>query len=261
MNRDSRLYIHKRDERPDYEPQLAAVRARAWPRFMLSSESPSREGSRLSKKFTDFLVVLSTEHDEVVGYAHSVPIVWDGDTSSLPEGWDAAIERAANEPDNGASPNTLVALAVVVDPKWQGLGVSARLLAELGAIAARKEYHALIAPVRPSRRADNMDVPFERYVESRRADGLPCDPWLRKHIQVGGRILRIAPRSMVLEASIAEWQLWTGLEFPQSGPYIIPGGAAPLEVSLELGRAKYVEPNVWVQHTPSVLASYPHNRD
>ena len=69
-------------------------------------------------------------------------------------------------------------------------------------------------------------------------------PWLRKHIQVGGRILRIAPRSMVLEASIAEWQLWTGLEFPQSGPYIIPGGAAPLEVSLELGRAKYVEPNV-----------------
>ncbi|HPI33463.1 MAG TPA: transferase, partial [candidate division Zixibacteria bacterium] len=55
-------------------------------------------------------------------------------------------------------------------------------------------------------------------------------------------------RSMYIPGSIAQWEAWTGLTFPGSGEYVVPGGLAPVRVDRERDRAEYLEPNVWMRH-------------
>ncbi len=76
----------------------------------------------------------------------------------------------------------------------------------------------------------------------------PFDPWIRTHVRVGAKILKVAPESMTIAAPIKAWQNWTGLTFLSSGPYVIKGGLVPLDVDLDQGTGTYREPNVWVQH-------------
>ena len=90
---------------------------------------------------------------------------------------------------------------------------------------------------------------MQEYVARTTVDGLPADPWLRVHARAGGRIVKVAPTSMVIPGTVADWQRWTGMEFAASGPAVVPGALVPVHVSLEQDHAVYVEPNVWVRHT------------
>jgi len=87
-----------------------------------------------------------------------------------------------------------------------------------------------------------------RYTELRRDDGLPDDPWLRVHVRAGGRILRVAPASMVMAGSLAEWRAWTGLPFDRTGEVTVPEALVPVHCDTGHDHAVYVEPNVWVEH-------------
>ena len=91
-------------------------------------------------------------------------------------------------------------------------------------------------------------MPFADYVARTRADGLPHDSWLRAHVRAGARIVGVAPHSMTVAGTIAEWRGWTGVEFAQSGDIVVPGALSPIHVSLEHDHAVYVEPNLWVHH-------------
>jgi hypothetical protein len=53
---------------------------------------------------------------------------------------------------------------------------------------------------------------------------------------------------MTIQGEIEEWESWTGLSFPQSGDYIIPGGGSPLTVSRESNTGTYYDANVWVAY-------------
>ena len=53
---------------------------------------------------------------------------------------------------------------------------------------------------------------------------------------------------MVISGSVAEWEAWSGLAFPASGEYVVPGALVPVEVDREHDVATYVEPNVWMRH-------------
>jgi hypothetical protein len=86
------------------------------------------------------------------------------------------------------------------------------------------------------------------YVAWRRPDGLPADAWLRVHERAGGQIARVAPDSMAITGSIAEWRTWTGLDFPVSGPYVLDGALEPVQIDLEADRGEYHDANVWVIH-------------
>ena len=77
---------------------------------------------------------------------------------------------------------------------------------------------------------------------------LPIDPWLRVHVRAGGRIDKVAPRSMVVPGTLEEWREWTGLPFDQTGPVAVPRALSPVHCDVEHGVAAYVEPNVWVVH-------------
>jgi hypothetical protein len=86
------------------------------------------------------------------------------------------------------------------------------------------------------------------YLQRIRPDGLPEDPWLRVHMRAGARVDRIAPLSMVIAGTLAEWRAWTSLSFDTDGSTEVPGALAPVEVDVANDHVVYVEPNVWVRH-------------
>jgi hypothetical protein len=114
--------------------------------------------------------------------------------------------------------------------------------------ARRLGFRDLYGPLRPTEKDKEPLTPFAEYAARRRADGLPLDAWVRTHVRAGAEIVKIAPSSMTVSGTIAEWQDWTALPFDKSGLAIVPGALSPVHVSLEQDHAVYVEPNLWVRH-------------
>jgi hypothetical protein len=88
--------------------------------------------------------------------------------------------------------------------------------------ARRLGFAELYAPLRPTDKHREPLTPFADYVARSRADGLPYDSWVRTHVRLGARILKVAPCSMVITGTLAQWREWTGLPFAESGPAIVP---------------------------------------
>lgn len=72
--------------------------------------------------------------------------------------------------------------------------------------------------------------------------------WLRVHWKLGGRVLHVCSRSMVVTGTVADWQERTGLSMPGSGRYVVPRALAPVDVDHQHDLVRYTEPNVWVRH-------------
>ena len=114
----------------------------------------------------------------------------------------------------------------------------------------RPGFTDLVAPVRPSRKSEEPRTLIEEYAHRTRPDdGLPYDPWLRVHVRAGGVIDSVAPASMTVSGSLAQWRTWTGLPFDTAGPVEVPGALVPVHCESDRGYAVYVEPNVWVRHS------------
>jgi GNAT superfamily N-acetyltransferase len=192
--------------------------------------------------YTDFpafqLAVL--DGDALIGEVHALSLPVDGD--ELPSGWDEAFERGM-EAGGG---NVVSLLAMSVKREARGRGVPQLLIAAVRTAARESGHENVIAPVRPTLKDRYPLTPIERYVEWRREDGMHFDPWIRAHERLGGVIVSPCPESMFIQAPVADWQEWTGMEFPEDGTYIVPGMLAPLEVRDGVGT--HVEPNVWMRH-------------
>jgi hypothetical protein len=48
---------------------------------------------------------------------------------------------------------------------------------------------------------------------------------------------------------VASWEAWTGLNFPTTGRYAVPGALAPVEIDRVTDTGVYVEPNLWMMHS------------
>jgi hypothetical protein len=126
-----------------------------------------------------------------------------------------------------------------------------RTLAEASALArVMRRLHGAAWP--PFLRDDAVNAlpltPMREYARWRRSDGTPFDPWLRVHWRLGARILRITPRGNTVRARVGEWEQWTGLHFPSSGRYVVPGAFQPIRVDRRRDRVGYEEANVWMLH-------------
>jgi hypothetical protein len=154
----------------------------------------------------------------------------------------------------------------------------------------------LVVPLRPTRKPEFPLTPFENYISWTQTNSpvnhlsngilhqqkndapisanscnlsydLPFDPWLRKHVRLGGNIVKIAPSSMVIEGTVAEWKDWTGVDLydlcqnaqvrdlkiePDSKREYLDvtfkGGLVPLKVYAREQTCTYIEPNVWLYH-------------
>jgi GNAT superfamily N-acetyltransferase len=187
------------------------------------------------------------ERGEVVGRGNAIPAVWDGDVASLPDGGLDAVLLASSAPGM-PEPNVLCACQILVAPIARGQGLSSRMIQRMGELGREHGLETLIAPVRPSLKEQYPLAPIDRYVQWRRPDGAHVDPWLRTHERLGAEIVKIAPRSGVIPGTVADWEQWTGMVFPDSGPYVVPGGLFPVEIDRERDEGLYVESNVWMVH-------------
>ena len=114
-----------------------------------------------------------------------------------------------------------------------------------------KGFQALIIPVRPSEKSKYPLTSLDDYITWKTDEGLPFDAWLRVHVRLGGKIIKVCHGSKRVIGTRLEWKSWTGLEFPQSGSYIIPGALNPMEMNVEKDQGVYIEPNVWMVHAVS----------
>jgi hypothetical protein len=122
------------------------------------------------------------------------------------------------------------------------------MLDVMAGIAKDAGFEHLIAPVRPSLKDRYPLIPIERYVTWTREDGEPFDPWIRIHTRRGGRIVKPIPHSMRITGTVAEWEAWTAMRFPDDGEYTFPDGLATVAIDRGQDRGSYWEPNVWIVH-------------
>ena len=240
-------------QRPDLVERLGEVE-NVWPEFLHHTDATFNAlWSRVRREFPDFQLVLYDEDtDSLVGRGQTIPFRWDGTFEDLPNGVDGVIRRVF---EAGGEPTTLSALVAVVDPGYQGRGLSSLIIEGMRGLAAEHGLDALVAPVRPTLKARYPLTPMERYLGWRRADGQLFDPWLRVHERLGAEILGVCPGSLVVEGTVAEWEEWTGMAFPDSGSYVVEGALVPVEIDRAQDVGRYVEPNVWMRHTVSAGAA------
>jgi GNAT superfamily N-acetyltransferase len=235
-------------DRPKLADDLAVALRGGWPEFIFHDPVAKQYLARVEERFADLNLVLLDEDGQIVAGGWGVPLPWDGSLDALPAGWDAAMQRCVVEHDQGATPDTLCTMAAQVRSGCQGRGLGGEVLRALHEQAVQRGLRRMIAPVRPTLKSRYPLTPIERFITWTRDDGAPLDPWLRTHWRLGATILRPAPRSMVMTGTVAEWEQWTQMRFPESGRYVVPDALDLVVIDREHDRGEYVEPNVWMRH-------------
>lgn len=234
-------------DRPDLSEQVTAVFRPLWPEFIFHDPIDARYSDRVGTYFAQYDVLVLDGSDVVTG-GWGVPIRWDGTISDLPEGYDGALVRAVTGHENTVSPNTLCIMAAAVRPGHRGSGLAGKALTALCERAAAGGLERVIAPVRPTLKSRYPLTPMENFARWTRNDGLHIDPWIRAHQRLGASILGPAPRSMIITGTVAEWEDWAKLAFPETGQYVVPDALDLVDIDHERDRGTYAEPNLWVRH-------------
>ena len=245
------LQFPTRAERTGSQPHIASMQVPLWPEFMYHDAVLERLFGRVISDYPEFqFYAWDDEREEVVGVGNTVPAAWDSRAETLPDdGIDAVVEgRFADDPP---TPNVLCALQILIAPEYRGQALSSRMIQRMAEIGREHGLDTLIAPVRPNLKHNYPLTPMERYIEWRRADGSLLDPWLRTHERLGAEIAKVAPESSRVPGTVAQWEKWTGMVFPESGSYVVPGALVPVEIDRERDEGLYVEPNVWMVHPPA----------
>ncbi|MEV4442918.1 N-acetyltransferase [Streptomyces sp. NPDC049577] len=236
-------------ERPSLVSRIYEI-SETWPAFIPHDPVAGALLGRVAEDFPHYCVV-ATDGDRVVARGLSVPFGagLDGREEMPDKGWDQLLVWAFRDRRHEHPPTAAGALEITVDTAYLGRGLSHRMLAALRDAAAGQGHDTLLAPVRPNAKHLHPRVPMAEYIRRRRHDGLPADPWLRVHVKAGGTIEKIAPASMTVGGSLAQWRRWTGLPFDRDGGVDVPGALVPVHCDTAHDHAVYVEPNVWVRHT------------
>ncbi len=217
-----------------------------WPEFMLNDAVADEYFIRLYDDFPEYQYWLM-EGNEMVGSGNSIPIFWNNKLENLPEnGWDWALQKGFKDKENKIKPNFLCAMSITISPKYQGKGISTEMIKAMMEIGKKKNFEKLLVPVRPTLKKDYPLIDMQKYISWKREDGKLFDPWLRVHETLGGKIIKVCSQAMKISGSHADWESWTGMKFPESGKYIIPG-ALSLVVFDDI-EGIYFEPNVWMMH-------------
>ncbi|MBN1201925.1 MAG: GNAT family N-acetyltransferase [Anaerolineae bacterium] len=246
--KDMTVTIYACQERPDLQEQDYRELAPEWPTFMFHDPYAAQHYPTMYERCPDFQFYVVTKADRVVASGNSIPLVWDGTEDDLPTGWDDGLARGAQGALDGIAPNALCAIQVTVSSKFLGHGLGELGVQTMLRLAREHGFHALIAPVRPTVKAQYPLTPMERYIAWTRDDGQLFDPWMRIHVKLGAQVIKIAPESMKIPGTVAQWEEWAGMQFPDSGLYVVPGALVPITIDRDRDEGVYIEPNVWMVH-------------
>jgi hypothetical protein len=233
-------------QRPELEAEMPRLHSESWPEFLLNDPTALHYWGSLFAVFADFQYVLCDESGTALAAGHTIPFAWDGTAEGLPAGWDAVLEQGFSDGEQGRTPTALCGLSIVIAPGVQGRGLSESMARAMKELTARHGLGDLVIPLRPSLKSRYPFVPMEEYLQWKQEDGAPFDPWLRIHRRLGARVVSLAPRSMVITETVGKWEEWTGMRFPASGEYAVPGALNPIIIDCEGDLGRYEEPNIWI---------------
>ncbi|MBC7559377.1 MAG: hypothetical protein H7270_08470 [Dermatophilaceae bacterium] len=235
-------------DRPDLKREADVALRGKWPEFLFPHDPVMMRYEAQVAEFFAQYDVLMLEGDRVVAGAWGVAIHWDGTLEDLPDGYDDTMVRAVKGHENGIEPTTLTYMTVAVIDGETGRGLAGKILTAVRARGVAAGLSHVIAPVRPTLKPRYPLTPMSSFATWTGKDGLSIDPWIRTHQRMGATILAPAARSMVITGTIAQWESWTGMVFPETGRYLVPGSLGPVDISREEDTGTYVEENLWVQH-------------
>jgi hypothetical protein len=228
-----------------------AIAAKVWPRYLAEQSDLADSDVKLEIPYSEFLKrfpawgVRSSSDKRLIAYANAVFLKADLSQNYLPDGgWHEVIKAGARL----EIPNCLSLVVANVDPEFQSLKISYKLIERAKDAALQYKIKTLIAPVRPSQKHNFPHISMSDYIQLRRSDGKLQDAWLRAHENSGGQMLNICYKSAQVKASIKRWTEWTGQPFIRSGSYKLEKGIAPLLVDVDANTGLYVEPNVWFKY-------------
>jgi GNAT superfamily N-acetyltransferase len=235
---------------PDYRNLVRGLTKEVWPEFMLHDQVANELWHELLDRFAEYQFALyDTKSRRVAGMGNSFPLRWEEPLDNLPEaGWDWAFQEAVRNHKQGIVPNLHCAIQIILRRDYQGQGLSDSMVNAVRAVTKSHGLQVLIIPLRPSEKHRYPLISLDDYVTWTNEQGQPFDLWLRVHIRLGAKIIKICHHSKTIQGTRADWETWTGLKFPQSGEYIIPGALNPIEINIEKDEGIYTEPNVWIVH-------------
>ena len=237
-------------DRPDFSELVAGLASLAWPEFMLHDPVADLLWDYLYTFFPEFqFAVMDSETQKVIALANSLVLHWDGNLIDLPDsGWDWAFSQAVSDYKNGLKPNILCAIQIMIHPDYRGRRLSSKIIFQMRQLGKQKGFNRLIAPVRPNQKCQYPLIDIHQYISWQNHDNLPFDPWLRAHVKIGANIIKPCIHSMEIKGSQTDWERWTGMIFPASGEYVVPGALVPVIMNMDLNEGYYTEPNVWMVH-------------
>jgi GNAT superfamily N-acetyltransferase len=233
--------------RPDLQEQSETALLADWPEFVLCDRHAQTLMPLAWRYFPEWDLRL-LEDGTVAAGGWAVPIRWDGDPDSLPSGYDGALTAAIAGHEAGLVADTMCVMAVAVRPDLQRAGLAGQVITALRDRATQARLPRVIVPVRPTLKSRYPLTPMSDFARWTRADGLHLDPWIRTHQRLGAQILCPAPRSMIVEGTVAQWEAWAAMAFPETGQYVVPGALDLVDIDRSSDRGTYLETNLWMRH-------------
>jgi GNAT superfamily N-acetyltransferase len=234
-------------ERPDLEKQVKEINREAWPKFVLQNDI--EYWHLMFGVFAPYQVLLCDSRDVLLGVGLSVPVVWNGTLDDLPHQIGAGLLRAGDIYQKGMKPDTLLSIAVMVRKDHRNYGLGSAVIQAMRTLARSYQCDSLIVSLRPTLKSQYPLTPMERYVQWKKDDGEPFDPWLRIHIRLGAELIKVNQNVLTVTSSVAQWETWTRMRFPESGRYIVPGALEPVDIDCENNLGRYEEPGVWMKYS------------
>jgi GNAT superfamily N-acetyltransferase len=227
---------------------MNALFAEGFPAFITGDQEVKQHIGHVRELFGEYNIMLVDDDGEPEATGWGVPISWSSEIRDLPETFARVLERSLETFDASDVADTFVICGAVVSPARKASGVAQALIGALIDTAVTHGLSKVIAPVRPTLKHRYPLQSIDAYAKWVRSDGLLWDPWLRLHVRMGGEVIHLAKKAQTMNGTVAQWEEWSGMELPESGDYVIPGGMALLHIDKSANLGTYVEPNVWIRH-------------
>jgi GNAT superfamily N-acetyltransferase len=235
-------------EQPELANEVADIEAETFPKFIEEDRIWAEVAPHFYDEFSDYqFFVVDAAKNRFVGLCNNVPFRWDGNPNHLP-GYHRMLSTALVDWRAGKKPNSLSSVQVIIDPAYRGQDVPGVIFGGLTRLVQDHLLTSLVSAIRPTLKEQYPLTPIEEYVLWRRKDGELFDPWLRAQEKLGAELIKSVPDSTVIEGTISDWEGWTGMTFPASGDYWLPGGLATLNIDLTDDIGRHNEPHVWFKY-------------
>jgi GNAT superfamily N-acetyltransferase len=246
----NRFQIISPNDLADYRDRAGELSEASWPEFMLHDPIANENWHELFDRFNEYQFgLLDRQSNRVAAIGNSLPFYWEQPLDELPEGgWDWVLGEAVKGHRQDIEPNIQSAIQINIHPDYRSQGLSSKMVGAMRSIGQSKGFKYLVAPVRPNQKTQYPLISIDDYIQWTSDKGLPFDAWLRVHARAGAKIIKPCHEAMTIPGTRTEWEEWTGLKFPQSGKYYIPGALNPMEMDVEKDEGVYIEPNVWMVH-------------